>query len=395
MAKKVSAAQASWNVMVFMGVEGVPDETDLRQAAKDDIDEMRSLFTDYPGGALNLFVQVNARGESRRLDIRRTAKEVRVPEAERDATDGKALMAFMRWAFQTAGDEKDTRSMLVLWGHAYEFAIGHAERRTGIDALDFGELADVLKLVRQARGRSLDILGFDACDLSTIEIACQFQPYADYLLASEIGIPIPGWPYRRAFERIMDPKAGTMGPAELGTYIVRRFCETYRADQLTVSLTLLDLARVREVVDLTETLARKLAIAMASDSDEMERATDAFVRSQTIEEKPFVDVADLCLNLLRDCRDPSLRGAAEALGDFLISADPTVAGTGQTGPGRFILEHGRNACRTAKLQGVSLYAPHVEPSIDPEAADKFYNELTFAKETLWGTVVRAMAQPRS
>ena len=152
MAKKVSAAQASWNVMVFMGVEGVPDETDLRQAAKDDIDEMRSLFTDYPGGALNLFVQVNARGESRRLEIRRTVKEVRVPEAERDATDGKALMAFMRWAFQTAGDEKDTRSMLVLWGHAYEFAIGHAERRTGIDALDFGELADVLKPVRQARG---------------------------------------------------------------------------------------------------------------------------------------------------------------------------------------------------------------------------------------------------
>ena len=29
----------------------------------------------------------------------------------------------------------------------------------------------------------------------------------------------------------MDPKAGPMGPAELGTYIVRRFCETYRADQ--------------------------------------------------------------------------------------------------------------------------------------------------------------------
>ena len=69
---------------------------------------MRSLFADYPGGALNLFVQVNARGESRRLDIRR-AKEVRVPEAERDATDGKALMAFMRWALRQAGDQKDTR----------------------------------------------------------------------------------------------------------------------------------------------------------------------------------------------------------------------------------------------------------------------------------------------
>ena len=60
--------------------------------------------------------------------------------------------------------------MLVLWGHAYEFAIGRAERPTGIDALDFGELADVLEAVRQERGRSLDIIGFDACDMSTILI---------------------------------------------------------------------------------------------------------------------------------------------------------------------------------------------------------------------------------
>ena len=73
--------------------------------------------------------------------------------------------------------EKDTHSMLVLWGHAYEFAIGRAERRTGIDALDFGELADVLELDSERHaGGAWTIVGFDACDLSTIEIACQFQP---------------------------------------------------------------------------------------------------------------------------------------------------------------------------------------------------------------------------
>ncbi len=34
-----------------------------------------------------------------------------------------------------------------------------------------------------------------------------------------------------------------MGPAELGSYAVRRFCEAYKADDRPVSLTLLNLQR--------------------------------------------------------------------------------------------------------------------------------------------------------
>ena len=186
-----------------------------------------------------------------------------------------------------------------------------------------------------------------------------------------------------------------MSPAELGTYIVRRFCETYRADELTVSLTLLDLARAPELVGLTETLARKLAIAMADDADEFDLVSDLFFRSQTIEEKPFVDVADLCLNLVRESRNPAVIGAAEKLGDFVISADPPLPVDVETGARRFVLEHGRNACRTAKIQGISLYAPHIAPPPDVGAADLFYNSLEFAKKTLWADVVHGLAEGSS
>ena len=203
------------------------------------------------------------------------------------------MIAFMRWAFDEQARFKKTPTMLVLWGHAYEFAIGWAVRPTGIDALDFTELTEVLAYIQKDRGKRLEIIAFDACDLATTEIAYQFYPYADYLLASEIGIPIPGWPYDRVLDRVIDGKRLPMSPAELGTYIVRRFCEAYGADQRTVSLTLLDLARAPALVDLTETLARKLAIAMADDADEFDLVSDLFFRSQTIEEKPFVDVADL------------------------------------------------------------------------------------------------------
>ena len=91
------------------------------------------------------------------------------------------------------------------------------------------------------------------------------------------------------------------------------------------------------------------------------------LRSQTIEEKPFVDVADLCLNLVRESRYPAVIGAAEKLGDFVINAAPLPV-DGKTDVRRFVLEHGRNACRTAKIQGISLYAPHVAPPPDVGAA---------------------------
>ena len=186
------AKDPKWAVMVFMGAERVPGDADLLEAALDDLDEMSTLFP-RPSDRLNLFAQINSGGEAQRYDVGR-AKKTAVAEGERDATDGNALLAFIRWALRISGDQDDVYTMLVLWGHAYQFAIGRAAGPTGIEALDFGELADVLARLQKERRKPLNILGFDACDLASIEIAFQFQPYVDYLLASEIECRYGGQP---------------------------------------------------------------------------------------------------------------------------------------------------------------------------------------------------------
>jgi hypothetical protein len=186
-----------------------------------------------------------------------------------------------------------------------------------------------------------------------------------------------------------------MGPAEFGTYIVRRYCETYHVSDVTVSLTLLDLRQALDLVRLTEGLARRMVIALEDDPNEQEVVRDLFFRSQTIDDKPFVDVADLCLNLKRFCGDPAVGQAAEDLGDFLMSPRPVIEGQSESGAGKpFIVEHGRNACQTARLHGVSLYAPHVTPNQDFGSASHFYEKFEFAKNTLWSELVHALAQPR-
>ena len=176
--------------------------------------------------------------------------------------------------------------MLVLWGHAYDFAFGRSLTREGVvDAIDFVELSGMLQRLQDRmqdcynrygdpsdERPTLDIIGFDACDVATVEMACQLQPFAKFLLGSEIGIPIPGWPYDRILDRLRNPQGRLMTPPEFGSYVVRRFCESYPASS-PVSLTLLNLAHAPRLFELAEALAVELAIAIGNPQTETESLT--------------------------------------------------------------------------------------------------------------------------
>lgn len=397
--------QKKWTVMVFMGADGVEGNEPLGKQALDDLNEMATVGSN---GDFNIFAQVHGNGDPQRYHILANNKNGQpVPHGEQDLTSGKALTKFIEWAILTAKHRPDDYSMLVMWGHAYRFGIGHTQTRAGIDAIDFAELASVLReFQNRQRERlkklgydvvpKLDIVGFDACDLATIEMAIQLQEFADYLLASQIAIPLPGWPYDRILDRLKNPKGTTMGPAEFGTYVVRRFCEKYHAEEKSVSLTLLDLQWGPELFGLTEVLAMRLAMAMDQNRYEQDLVVDLFRRSQTEDEKPFVDVADLCVNLLRESGDVFVREAAASLGDLLLSPPRAIPQGGSAAGARkpFVAEHGRNTSKTARLHGVSLYAPHVAEDHEWETSSYWYKKFVFVQKTLWSGLVHALAQPR-
>jgi hypothetical protein len=347
---------------------------------------------------VNVFAQVHGDGEPKRHHIGHG--EEPVPKGDQEVADGQALMRFIIKSITAANHRHGfDRAMLVLWGHAYDFTIGKAKTRAGlIDALDFGELKRVLALLkeqaRQAFGTSypLDIVGFDACDVATVELASQLHGYANYLVGSQIGVPIPGWPYDRVLERLQAPQGRLMGAAEFGSWIVRRYCEAYTS-QRSVSLSLLDLKRAPDLFARAKVLARFLNEAIERDVDLLDTVTDLFFRSLTAEDKPYVDVADLCLNLTREVADPLVNEAARVLGDFLITPSSNVVNNSATGEGRpFVVSFGRNAGDTARLNGISLYAPHVALANDFEAVRALYDQFDFAQETQWSELVHTLAQ---
>lgn len=295
--------------------------------------------------------------------------------------------------------------MLVLWGHAYDFAFGRSLTAGGaIQALEFAEIGNVLRRLQQrmqalfsARDTdsvpelpTLDVIGFDACDVATVEMAYQLQPFAKFLLASQIGIPVPGWPYHRILDRLKNPHGELMSPPEFGSYAVRRYCAAYDSSS-PVSLTLLNLARAQRLADLTEAFAVELAIAIGQP-DTRDRIVDLFFESQTEPGKAAIDVADFCLNFVNSKQYPGLARTSRELGDFVVSTSNNVVGQSKSAEGwPFVAEHGRNSCELVRLNGLSLHAPHVAPSQEPDVVRERYHEFAFARETRWSALVHDLA----
>jgi hypothetical protein len=388
-----------WTVMVFMGVAEIEGAADLRDEADADLIELNSVKTDP---YVNIFVQRHDEGAPAVRHHIGHGGPMPVPENHADPKAGNALAEFIMWALGTANHGPDDQTLLVLWGHAYQFTVGHAPTSDGVDALDFSELADILADIQAMAAekypsRKLDLVGFDACDLSMVEVATVLAPYADYMIASEVGIPLPGWPYHRIFDRLCQASrsgpATWMSPADLGAYIVRQFCGEYRGQR--ASLTLLNLTKAEEVFHAAESLAKTLAAAAVEDAEEHLLIKGLFKQAQTLPGRPFIDVADLCVSLTRHSSRSEVRQSAATLGDLLIqpiAVSPVAAGSDDA-IRPFIVEHGRNAHDAARLQGVSLYAPHiVGADYNWEGAKEWYDKFAPREGgTFWNAIVHAFA----
>lgn len=402
------SSDARWTIMVFMGAGRVGDDPALDAFVEADLAEMEEALA-LRGSTrdVRVFVEIHGLGAPTRHEIGNTGQRVPVP-AGTSGVDGMPVLDFLQWSLAKAGHREKDHSMLVLWGHAYQFAMGRQETPTGVDGIDMAELADALRRfqdrahVAEASAEwrpMLDIIGFDTCDAATLELANQLNPFARYLLASQIGVPLPGWPYHTVLERVVERRGGrTMKPEELGSFVVRKFCEEYAqpgsdGQPRPVSLTLLDLARAPEAFDVAEVLAGAIARACAEDADEMARTIQHFISSQTIDGKPFIDVADFCLNLARHSRDEHVRRHAGVLGDILIRPLQETRIAGSDARGSFIVEHGRNALQTALLNGASLYAPHVvDDDLEWREIRFWYNKFDLTGETFWGRLVHVLAE---
>lgn len=109
---------------------------------------------------------------------------------QRDMTDGETLTDFIEYC---AEEYPANRNMLILWDHGAGSIDGWgSDEYNFYDTLTIDELGEAL----YNAGVTFDFIGFDACLMSTMEVACVLYDFADYMIASEDYESGYGWEYK-------------------------------------------------------------------------------------------------------------------------------------------------------------------------------------------------------
>lgn len=257
-----------WTVLVYMTADNNLEGDALR-----DLLEMSSIDsgTDLrfvvqadraAGEAAGVFVNVGDWTSTKRFVVRRGQAQNVTDLGEVNMGLSTSLSDFVTWGITNyPGD----RYMLVFWDH------GGGWKGFGWDDSTIATLGqpDPLTLAEIATGiqtglaatnvTKLDMIGFDACLMATIEVAEAMKPWANYLLASEEVEPGHGWDWA-AFGG-----GGAMTPAQLGTKVIDGYWAQASSapwnDSAGVTLSLVDLTKLGPIEAALGTLANSYSNA--------------------------------------------------------------------------------------------------------------------------------------
>ena len=231
------------------------------------------------------------------------------------------------------------------------------------DFLDSIELKRVLADIRRTLKRKVDILGFDACLMSMVEVAYQIRNSVSVTCGSEEEEPNEGWPYDTILKALA--ARPSMAPRELAATVVKKYLASYQPDD-GVTLAATDLAPMGALADAVNALGGVLA-ALLKDAG----ARDAImaVRAQVQDYSPpydqYCDLADLCDLLAHRVQHPRLGPACDKIRAALK---------------KVVIAAGAKGAGVAHSRGISIYFPK-------NSVCRLYATLDFGKRGAWAKFI--------
>jgi hypothetical protein len=317
-------------------------------------------------------------GEPRRYDFTLSVEELVRPPTEETTELLARLLAGMA----------EGRRMLVLSGHGSGAVRDFLSDEKPASSLSIPRLGKILE------GASIEILGLDSCQMSTVEVGYEVRGSVSHLVASEGPVLNAGWPYRQVLASVAEHAAGSSGEiarAVADSYI--RFYRDYEIAGVSTDIAVCDLSKVGLVAEAVGELARVMTAPLselaaggleeaieiqeltpaASKTDAARAVRDAIVlahwSAQSFKCDRYTDLHDFARQLQRFSAGrsgPGLDEIRNASRRVLDAVDAVVSSSGTTGAE---LQHSH---------GLSIYFPWSFRDFFPE-----YRNLRFADETGW------------
>jgi len=264
--------------------------------------------------------------------------------------------------------------VLVLWNHGDNLH-GFGWDDTDHDYLSIAEIKEALSSATS----SVDILGFDACLMSSIEVTytLSLTEKVGIIVASEEYIPGYGWPYDKVLEKLVENP--NMTPEDFAKIIVEEYVNSYtwgsQGFAPYATLSAVNLGKVNEVVlylkNLTNTLLEdvdKYKTPIKIASERAERFWFGMWR-----QGPYIDLKDFLLELLR------LRKDLEAYITPILSvwSDLIITCTSTRGP------------HVTGVYGLTIYFPRNKEQFY-EPVPYYESVPEFARDTGWYQLLEAV-----
>jgi len=313
-AKRPGGYASEWVVMLYADGDTGPDDA-IQDAVIENLDEVMSVslpnnvkvivqvdITEtwtHIGGDWQPADNSNARryrlisGEAALLD--NTLGEVNMG-------DPNTLSSFVTWAIQAY---PSNRYALVLMDHGMGWWGVCEDASANDDRLDMHDLGTAFDSISTSTGKTIDLVGFDACLMQYIGVAYELMYHADVMVASESrGYCNPDeddegmWPY----DSIMAELAANplMDAEALGSIIVQEYGEFYETvtwDDPECSDTTISAIRMSEVGRMSDWInyfamgLQDLLPSYHSDLRNCREITQSFV---VYSRTPFIDLYDFC-----------------------------------------------------------------------------------------------------
>lgn len=399
-----------WTLMVFLAGDnnleeyGRSDLLEMKKAGStDQVALVAQLDRLGDGGARRYYLTA---GDALDADVVQTLPET-------NTGDPRVLAQFIRWAMQTYPAQ---RYGLVLWNHGTGWkendvyriarsaglyrperertlsplvarmvdpdtrpplfastlnavlARGIAYDDTSADFLDNAELKGALGNALMACDvERLDLLGFDACLMSMLEVAYQLRDETAIMVGSQEIEPGVGWPYDAILQGLVSHPSWSA--QELAEMIVKSY-DASCPPEAAATQSALDLSQMRDVVLALSDLCRYVI----EHEDTCELTVGRVSRTaQRYSDPDYKDLYDFC-RLIAE------RGETEQVKELAAAVMGLLAPAGR---GRFVCAEAHHGSRVGRSHGVSIYFPGHEMS-------PFYKRLDFSSECLWDDMLRRL-----
>lgn len=238
----------------------------------------------------------------------------------------ESLSRFLQYGYENYSSEAYG---LILWDHGNGPVMGYgSDLQYGKDALTLPEMEKALSDSPFGAEKKLEFIGFDACLMSSVELACIVDDYAKYMVASQEVEPGFGWNYAFLKKCCKVDTRGLMQEI-VDQYI--SYSEAYFAEneffKSEVTLSAVDLSYAKELEEAVDTLFEAAAEDVSGSFSQLvlERVeTRAFGRATTGSEYDLVDLKAL-MNSMKSSYEQETDGVQSVLEQMVVYGNSNTA----------------------------------------------------------------------